>query len=129
MDQFTDQSTTQPWNQTNGHPSNGSGNSVASSASSRIDGAALAAHQTVDKVADKATSHIDRLSGTAHRAVNSSADAAASAADWAAGLPEQAKNAKATASEAICNSIRSRPLTSVAGAIAAGYLLGRLARL
>jgi ElaB/YqjD/DUF883 family membrane-anchored ribosome-binding protein len=95
----------------------------------RIEDAALTADQTVDRIADKATTQVDRLSGSAHRAVNSTADAASTAADWASDIPQQARKAKTTASDAVCSSIRSRPFTSVASALAVGYLLGRLARI
>lgn len=95
----------------------------------KIEGAAKAAHQTVDKVADKATVQIDRLSGTAHRAVDSTADAATSAAEWAANIPEQAKQMQTQVTEAARASIRANPFCAVAGALTIGYLLGRLARL
>jgi len=125
MDQFSDQATTR----LNGGTATSGTNVGTSKSSERIDSAAMAAHETVDRVADRATVHVDRLSGTAHRAVNSTADAAASAAEWASSIPDQAKNLQATASDAICNSIRSRPFSSVVGAVAVGYLLGRLARI
>jgi ElaB/YqjD/DUF883 family membrane-anchored ribosome-binding protein len=94
-------------------------------ASAKVESAAMAAHQTVDKVADKATVQVDRLSGTAHRAVNTAADAAASAATWASNIPDKANEL----TEAACTSIRARPIATVAGALVVGYLLGRLARL
>lgn len=95
----------------------------------RVEGAAQTAHRTVDSIADKATAHVDRVSGTAHRAVNAAADAATSATEWASSVPEQAKQAQTKITEAACNSIRARPLSTVAGALVFGYLLGRLARL
>jgi hypothetical protein len=98
-------------------------------AGDKVDGAAQAVHQTLDKVADRASAQVDRLSGTAHRAVNSAADAASSAAQWASGVPEQAKAAQTRFTESASVSIRARPLAAVAGALAVGYLLGRLARL
>jgi hypothetical protein len=125
MNEFSNQAITRP----NGEATNSGSSAGASTSNARIDSAALAAHETVDKVADRATVHVDRISGTAHRAVNSTADAAASAAEWASSIPDQAKNLQATASDAVCNSIRSRPLSSVVGAVAVGYLLGRLARI
>ena len=95
----------------------------------RVEGVAQTAHRTVESIADKATAQVDRVSGTIHRAVNSAADAASSAADWASGVPEQAKQVQTKITEAACNSIRARPIASVAGALVVGYLLGRLARL
>ena len=94
-----------------------------------VEGAAQTAHRTVDSIAEKATTQVDRVSGTAHRALNTAAEAATSAAEWASSVPEQAKQVQTKITEAACNSIRARPISSVAGALVIGYLLGRLARL
>jgi ElaB/YqjD/DUF883 family membrane-anchored ribosome-binding protein len=72
----------------------------------KIRNATEAAHETTDKVARAATVQVDRLRGTAHGAV-----------DGAASLVEAA-----------CASIRSRPITAVAGVLVVGFLLGRLVR-
>jgi len=110
-------------------PSDGNVNPLSNPATNaKIEGATQAAHQTVDHIADKATTQVDRLSGTAHRAVNVGADAAASAANWASDIPAQAKQAQTRLTEAACASIRARPISTVAGALVVGYLLGRLAR-
>jgi hypothetical protein len=98
-------------------------------ASAKLEGAAQTAHQTVDKVADRATAQLDRMSGTAHRAVDSAADAASTAADWMSSIPEQAREAQSKFTDSACASIRARPLSTVAGALVVGYLLGRLARI
>jgi ElaB/YqjD/DUF883 family membrane-anchored ribosome-binding protein len=95
----------------------------------KVEGAAQTAHQAAEKIADKAATQADRLSGTAHRAIDSAADAASSAAEWASNIPEQAKQVQAQLTEAASASIRARPITTVAGALFVGYLLGRLARL
>jgi ElaB/YqjD/DUF883 family membrane-anchored ribosome-binding protein len=102
--------------------------SATNPASVKIEDVAQTAHQTTDRIADKAASQVDRLSGTAHRAVNSAADAASSAAEWASAIPEQAKQVQTRLTDAASASIRERPITIVAGALAVGYLLGRLAR-
>ena len=104
-------------------------NTNVNPAGAKVEAAAQAAHQATDNLADKATDQVGRLSGTAHRAVNSAADAATSAADWASTLPEQARQAQTRLTESASASIRANPIASVAGAIAVGYLLGRLARL
>jgi hypothetical protein len=103
--------------------------STRNPASAQLESAVIAAHQTTDKIADKATVQVDRVSGTVHRAVNNIADAAITTANWAAAVPERAQEAKTKLTESACNSIRARPLGTVAGALAVGYLLGRLARL
>lgn len=93
-----------------------------------IENAAQQVHQTVDKVADKAVTGVDRASDLMHRAVNAGTDKAAVAADWATQVPEQVKRAGGALTESACSSIRSRPLTTVFGALAIGYVLGRIAR-
>jgi ElaB/YqjD/DUF883 family membrane-anchored ribosome-binding protein len=90
--------------------------------SAGVESAASTAHKVTDRIADAATSQVDRLSGTAHRAVNSTAEAATSAV-------QQVQQAQTRITEAACASIRAKPLQTVAGALAIGFLLGRLARL
>jgi ElaB/YqjD/DUF883 family membrane-anchored ribosome-binding protein len=87
-----------------------------------VESTARSAHQTVDSVADKTSAQIDRLTGSTHRAVDRAADVAGSAL-------EQAKEVQTRVTEAACASIRARPITTVAGALIVGYLIGRLARL
>lgn len=106
-----------------------SGTGAANPLSSKVEGAANSAHQATDKLADKATVGVDRLSSTAHRAINSAADTATSAADWASTNLEEARQTQARLTESASASIRARPLTTVVGALAIGYLLGRIARL
>ena len=86
-----------------------------------VENTARSAHQAVDSVADKTGAQIDRLTGSAHRAVDRAADVAGSAL-------QQAKEVPTRVTEAACASIRARPITTVAGALIVGYLLGRLAR-
>jgi len=93
-----------------------------------IEHAAQQAHQSVDRAADKAVSGVGRASDAAHRAVNTTADQAATAADWASRVPQKVRRAQGAMTEAACNSIRARPLTTVFGALATGYVLGRIAR-
>jgi ElaB/YqjD/DUF883 family membrane-anchored ribosome-binding protein len=94
----------------------------------KIENAAQQAHQNVDRVADKAVSGVGRASDSVHRAVNTTADKAASAAEWASQVPEKARRAQGAMTEAACDTIRARPLTTVLSALAVGYLLGRIAR-
>jgi hypothetical protein len=107
----------------------GGNTSPSSPAGAKVEGAVQSAHRTVDTVADKATEQVGRMSDTAHRAVNSATDAATAATEWASKLPDQAKELQAKVTDAACASIRARPLTTVAGALVLGYLIGRLARL
>jgi len=94
----------------------------------KIENAAQQAHQSVDRAADKALTGVGKVSDSMHRALNTTADSAAAAADWASQVPEKAKRAQSAMTEAACNTIRSRPLSTVFGALAAGYILGRIAR-
>jgi hypothetical protein len=94
----------------------------------KIENVAQQAHQSVDRAADKALTGVGKVSDSMHRALNTTADTAASAADWASQVPEKAKRAQSAVTEAACNTIRSRPLSTVFGALAAGYILGRIAR-
>jgi len=105
-------------------PFNNTGTATRASLDAKVEGAARAAHQTVSKVADTAAAQVGELSGTAHRSVDTAATAAMSAADWVSTIPTQATKIADAASE----SIRARPLTTAVGALAIGYLLGRLAR-
>lgn len=104
--------------------------------SAKVESAAQAAHQTTDRIADKANAfadkanaQVDRLKGTAHRAVDAAADTANSAAEWASAIPDQARQVQTRLTDAASASIRARPITTVAGALVIGYLVGRLARL
>lgn len=106
-----------------GTPSN------ASNINPKVENAAQTAHKIVDTVADKTTAQLDRLSGSAHRVVDKTAGAASQAADWASSFPDQAKEVQTRLTDAMSSSIRSRPITTVAGALVIGYLIGRLARL
>ena len=106
-----------------------SGSSAANAVGAKMEGVAKSAHQATDQLADKATAGVDRLSGTAHHAINSAADAATSAAEWASTISEEARQVQARFTESASASIRARPITTVAGALVVGYLLGRLARL
>ena len=98
------------------------GGSTLSNPSATVESTAQTAHQTVDNAADSASAQINRLSGSAHRAVDRAADVAGSTL-------EQAKEMQTRMTEAACVSIRARPIASIVGALVAGYLLGRLARL
>jgi hypothetical protein len=95
----------------------------------KVEETAQAAHTTTDKIANRATTGVDRSAEAVHRAVDSAANAATSAAEWASTVPEQAKQVQTRLTESASASIRARPIATVAGALAVGYLLGRLARL
>ena len=93
-----------------------------------IESAAQRAHQQVDAAADRALTGVGRVSDSMHRAVNTTADTAAAAAYWASHVPDKARRAQDALAEAACSSIRARPLGTLFGALAAGYVFGRIAR-
>jgi hypothetical protein len=104
------------------------GSKPADPVRAKVEGVASAAHRTTDELSDGAAARVERLSGTAHRAIDGAADAATTAAGWAAALPEQARQIQTGLTESASASIRARPIATVAGALAIGYLLGRLLR-
>jgi ElaB/YqjD/DUF883 family membrane-anchored ribosome-binding protein len=94
----------------------------------KVEGAAQVAHKTTDRIADKTSTQVDLSADAVHRAVDGVADAATSAAEWASSIPVQAKQVQTRLAESASASIREHPVATVAGALAVGYLLGRLAR-
>lgn len=85
------------------------------STSPRLDNAVRGVHDTVDRVAAKVTPALDQLVGGAHHA----ADAAHQRVRQLNETSEQWTNSLRV-------TVREHPLTSVAVALAAGYLVSRL---
>ena len=100
--------------------------------SNSVDRKANQAHLAVDtaaaKATDKAGPSIDRAAQAAHQTVDKVAQAAAPAADWISQNAEQLKEQQEMLLEGCRSYVRDRPLVAVSVAIAAGYLIGRLAR-
>ena len=90
------------------------------------------AHQTVDQVAQRANAKagpaIDRAAQAAHRTVDKVAGAAAPAAEWVAQSADQLMRQQDEFATACRGYVRERPLITVAAALTAGFLIGRLAR-
>lgn len=86
------------------------------------------AHQAVDDVAAKAAPAVDRASTAAHRTIDRVADAAIPAVDRATESGRQIVNKSNELAETCSGYVRARPLASIAGALAIGYLAGRLFR-
>ena len=99
------------------NPNDGAQSAATSATTSpRLDNAVRGVHDTVDRVAAKVTPAIDHLVGGAH----SAADAA----------HERARRLNETSSEwaeRLRATVREHPLTSLAMALAAGYLACRIA--
>lgn len=98
------------------------------SAASVVPGIADRAHQAIDRAADKAVPALDRVRTGAHDTVDKVADSAATGVEWAASNGKEIARKGTELSDVACGYVRERPLTAVAGAVALGYLVGRLMR-
>jgi len=86
------------------------------------------AHETVDKAAEQVAPAVQRVSSAAHETIDKVANAAAPAAEWAAQSGRELSKKSNELAEACSDYVRARPLVSVAGALAIGYLAGRMLR-
>lgn len=86
------------------------------------------AHQAVDQAAGKAAPAIERAQTAAHRTIDSVASKATPAADWAAENSRRLVSRSTEIVDTCGNYVRERPVTSIAGALAIGYLIGRVMR-
>jgi hypothetical protein len=105
------------------------GNAVPDAVNAKIDMAATTAHRATDAIAETASAGVGKLSGSAHSAVDNAAAATQSLADSASAISQQAIELHSQLKESACASIRANPLTTLVGALAVGYLVGRIARL
>ena len=86
------------------------------------------AHDTIDKTAEQAGPALRRASSAAHETIDKVAIAAEPAAEWAVQSGQKlAVRANETAG-ACSGFVRARPLASMVGVLAIGYLAGRLSR-
>lgn len=86
------------------------------------------AHQAVDQAAGRAAPAIERAQNAAHRTIDTVAGKATPAADWAAENSRRLVTRSTEVVEACGSYVRERPVTSIAGALAVGYLIGRIVR-
>jgi len=98
-----------------------SGNNSIASAAGR-------AHQLVDDVADKAAPAVQSATAKAHDTIDTVAGAGKSASDWMSSNGAQLAGKAGAALETCAGQIRARPLLTLAGAMAIGYLAGRVMR-
>ena len=94
----------------------------------RVAGMAERAHGLVDQAKSGAAAKADAAASAAHRRIDQAASTAAAATDWASQKVGDYTRAPQAALESACETIRARPLVSVGIALAAGYILGRIAR-
>jgi len=95
---------------------------------SRVQGMAQRAHGYVDQARSGASAGADYAAQAAHRRIDQAATGATAAADWLSQKAGDYTRAPQAALDSACETIRARPLVSVGIALAAGYILGRLAR-
>jgi ElaB/YqjD/DUF883 family membrane-anchored ribosome-binding protein len=96
--------------------------------SKRVAGTADRAHEAVDRAADKAAPMLERASTVAHKTIDKVASAAMPAAEWASESTRQLATRSSEFADEASNFVRARPLATVAGALAIGYLLGKISR-
>jgi ElaB/YqjD/DUF883 family membrane-anchored ribosome-binding protein len=96
--------------------------------SNPVSGIADRAHQAVDKAAERAAPAIERASSAAHRTIDKVADATAPAATWATESGRQIAAKSSELTDAGSSLVRAQPLLSLVGALAIGYLVGRVTR-
>lgn len=89
---------------------------------------AARAHHAVDQSAHKAAPAVERVQAAAHRTIDKVAGKAAPAVEWAADRRRRLVRRSTEAAGTYGNYVRDRPLTSIAGALAIGYVLGRVIR-
>jgi len=90
--------------------------------------AANAAHHAVDVLADQALTGIGMASGSLHLVVNHAADAAIHTADRIAQVPAHMRQTRLKFTNAALAPVRARPFVTLGGAIAIGYIIGRMVR-
>ena len=95
---------------------------------SPIDKAADHSPPAADRVAAKATDAITSARASLHDTVDTVAERANAATKWASDRVGAARQAPIDVIEAGAEYIKARPYAAVAGALAVGYVMGRLGR-
>jgi hypothetical protein len=98
------------------------------SGNNSIANAAGRAHQLVDNVADKAAPAVQSATEKAHDTIDTVAGAGKSASDWVTSNGAQLAGKAGAVMETCAVQVRARPLLTLAGAMAIGYLAGRVMR-
>jgi len=86
------------------------------------------AQQALDRAADKAAPTLERVRDRAHSTIDKVAETAATSVDWAAQSGRQLARKGGEYGDVAGDYVRERPLIAVAGALALGYLIGRMLR-
>jgi ElaB/YqjD/DUF883 family membrane-anchored ribosome-binding protein len=93
-----------------------------------IEDAAAGPHPVIERAPEAASTVVDRFASGTHRAVDKIADAAAQAVNTLGVKGEELKGAQVRVMDACRSSVREHPVTSLAIALAAGFVLSRLLR-
>ena len=93
-----------------------------------VTNAAGRAHQMVDNVAEKAAPVVQTAAAKAHETIDRAASAGTSAAEWAKTNGTQIAEKSGALAEVCSGYVKARPFVTVAGALAIGYLFGRVMR-
>jgi len=96
--------------------------------SNPVSGMADRAQQAIDRAAEKAAPTLDRVRDRAHSTIDKVAETAATGVDWAAQNSRQLARKGGEYGEVAGDYVRERPLVAIAGALALGYLIGRMMR-
>ena len=86
------------------------------------------AHQVVDKAVDQLAPVVQGASTAAHQSIDKLATAAAPVAEWASENGRQLAAKTSELAEFCGAHVRARPIVSLAGAVAIGYIAGRMLR-
>jgi len=86
------------------------------------------AHLMVDKAVDQLAPVVQGASTAAHQTIDKVANAAAPVAEWASENGRQLASKTSELAEACSAHVRARPIATLAGAIAIGYIAGRMLR-
>ena len=96
--------------------------------SSPIDVAANRVHRVVDRAAAMAAPVAEQAANAAHGTIDKVADAATPAAAWIGDSRARLATGSRALTQTCSRYVRDRPLTTVVGAVAVGYLIGKLTR-
>jgi len=86
------------------------------------------AHLMVDKAVDQLAPVVQGASTAAHQTIDKVATAAAPVAEWASENGRQLATKTSEFAEVCSAQVRARPIATLAGAIAIGYIAGRMRR-
>ena len=103
-------------------------NTTSLSGSNGTSGIVDRAHLMVDKAVDQLAPVVQGASTAAHQTIDKVATAAAPVAEWASENGRQLATKTSEFAEVCSAQVRARPIATLAGAIAIGYIAGRMLR-